>query len=250
MNLLKALAKMTKIASGLQDSWDYTLGELETLREKYDDTVRVATERDTQVKQLQAKLHAAEQAVGDMTKRCTAVDKLNDLGYAWSVPDGRWFDPVPKPPIGVPPAMPDLPSVEYDYSLPPKPEGPRWRDFSKAPPKNMGEVVEAVLINGNSVTCPADELTWDSSLTVGVAWWRYPRDEAPVPLPPLDWPKQATHFLHNPKSAGDQYQFAEFHEGAYYHLPARKSEPRDWEWDRRGTMTVAEGAWKIVEVRK
>lgn len=101
-------------------------------------------------------------------------DNWHDIvGYAKLV-DDRMARDEPKPPIGVPPATPDLPAIESEYGMPPKPEGPRWRDFSKAPPRNMDEVVEAVLINGNSVTRPADQLTWDSSLSVGVAWWRYP----------------------------------------------------------------------------
>lgn len=177
MNLLKALAKMTRYAAHLQHCEDVLQARLAVLQEKYDDTVRIATDRDTQIKQLQAKLHAAEQNVGDVTKRCNAVDKLNELGYVWSIPDSRWFDPVPKPPIGVPVARAAqvVRSEPTEYpTLPPKPEGSHWRDCSKANPRDMGEVIEAVLFNGDRVTAPAVEMEWSSDLSVGVAWWRFP----------------------------------------------------------------------------
>lgn len=178
MNLLKALAKMTRYAEWLERSKDVLLERVASLQEKYDDTVRISTDRDTQIKQLQAKLHAAEQNTAT-NQQLTAVNKLNDLGYVWSVPDGRWFDPVPKPPqvCEVPakmPAMPDLPPAEYDYALPPKPEGLGWRSFEKTPPRNMSDVVESILFNGSCVTAGADELDWNTT-SVGVAWWRYPR---------------------------------------------------------------------------
>lgn len=180
MNLLKALAKMTRYAEWLERSKDVLQAEHTALREKYDDTVRISTDRDSLVKQLQAKLHAAEQNTAS-NQQLTAVNKLNDLGYVWSIPDGRWFDPVPKPPIGVP--VPSLPqpvefeqaSQDFARAAPPKPEGLGWRSSEKTPPRNMSDVVDTVLFNGNSVTCPAAQLTWDPSSSVGVAWWRYPR---------------------------------------------------------------------------
>lgn len=84
---------------------------------------------------------------------------------------------------------------------------------------------------------------------------RMARDESPIPqtiVTPVNlaWPPRATHYLYNPKAMGEQYYFAELHEGVYYHLPAGKCEAQDWEWDRRGSMAVGDGAWKIVEVRK
>lgn len=100
MNLLKALAKMTRYAARLENSRDILREQHKSLQEKYDDTARIATDRDTQIKQLQAQLHAAEQNTAT-NQQLTAVNKLNDLGYAWSIPDGRWFDPIPSP-VGVP----------------------------------------------------------------------------------------------------------------------------------------------------
>lgn len=96
MNVLKALAKMTKIASGLQDNWDHSLRELETLREKYDDTVRVATERYDLIKSLEAKLHAAEEKAKVVPPPIYALaEKLvKSLGYSFDHATGWTHPPV------------------------------------------------------------------------------------------------------------------------------------------------------------
>ena len=215
MNVLKALAKMTKLAAGLETENVDLRRDVEVSQKRelsIGDQVAIQREK---IQSLEAKLFAAEQR-GIIPLRCVeavatieslryawseqdgkwhsqsiaavpelplpmfkaAVDKLNALGHAWSVPDQRWFDPVPLPPSAVPAVAPtpiDLPSVPCA----PRPKSPRglgWRDASiLPPPQNMSEQIEAVLLNGVRKIRPASEFEWDIGLSTGVAWWRFDR---------------------------------------------------------------------------
>lgn len=199
MNVLKALAKMTREAYRLQKRLACESANLDSLHEKYTETVRVATERYDLVKSLEAKLFAAEEkqvpppfyAMAEKLVKSlgysfdhehgwtrppvaptpelplpmfkAAVDKLNALGHAWSVPDQRWFDPIPLPSS----AAPVQPTTIG------RPEGLGWRDALKAaPPRNMAQFIEAVLFNGTEFGGPAGLIDWNES-SVGVAWWRF-----------------------------------------------------------------------------
>lgn len=94
MNTLKALAKMTKLAASLQHQVDHSKGEFIALRMKYDDTVRVATERDTRIKELEAKLYAAEaRAREPLNQMEKGFGILKELGYAWESNLGVWLPP-------------------------------------------------------------------------------------------------------------------------------------------------------------
>lgn len=102
MNVLKALAKMTQLAADLFDKGEHMTNEYNSLVQKYDDTVKVASERYDLIKALEAKLYAAERnATSDM--HFAAAVKLNDLGHAWDEPGKRWVDPLPAAPSATPP---------------------------------------------------------------------------------------------------------------------------------------------------
>lgn len=161
MNVLKALAKMAKIASGLQDNWDHSLRELAALEEKYDDTVKVATDRDTRIKQLEAELHAAQQNVTSV-KHLQAVAGMEAMGYGFCAGSG-WTLPAAVEPTDT--------AEQTPYA--PKPEGGRWRNNSTAAaPRDMTARVEAVLLNGERVVASAATLHWGQDISTGVAWWR------------------------------------------------------------------------------
>jgi hypothetical protein len=85
MNVLKALAKMTKLAAHLRSSWEMTCADLKSVKEKLEQTEGVAAERDTRIKSLEAKLYAAEQkALAPSADFTAAIPKLKELGYVWN----------------------------------------------------------------------------------------------------------------------------------------------------------------------
>lgn len=168
MNVLKALAKMTKIASRLQDNWDHSLRELATLEEKYNDTVKVAAERDTRIKQLDAELYAAQQNVTSV-KHLQAVAGMEAMGYGFSAGSGWTLPAVAAAPV----AQTDN-TEQTPY--PAEPRGIGWRNNSSAAaPRDMTESVEVVLLNGTREIGAAATFEWGQDLSVGVAWWRFER---------------------------------------------------------------------------
>lgn len=104
MNILKALAKMTKLAVRLEHELGITRHDFAEDKNKRLLTEQVAAERYDRIKELEAKLYAAEQNAASRM-HFEAVAKLNALAHAWSVPDGRWVDPLPKAPVALPPTL-------------------------------------------------------------------------------------------------------------------------------------------------
>jgi len=139
MNTLKALAKMTKIASRLQDNWDHSLRELATLEEKYDDTVKVATDRDTRIKQLEAELYAAEQKAKQVPPPVysLAKDLVESLGYSFDH-DRGWILPAIA-------AAPSAPTLDVDWDSNP------WANHLLS---SCGSQVFAELVEGEYLGAP------------------------------------------------------------------------------------------------
>lgn len=59
---------------------------------------------------------------------------------------------------------------------PKEPAGGRWRNNSiAAAPHSMSELVEVLLLNGQSQSGPGKNFQWGTDVSTGVAWWRFKR---------------------------------------------------------------------------
>lgn len=261
MNLLKALAKMTKLAAGLEHELRIARHDFAEEKNKRLLTDQVATERYDLVKSLEAKLYAAEQ---NATSRMhfEAVTKLNALGYAWSVPDGRWFDPLPQAPVAATPDPTQTPWHLHPWATHQLRCGVSHvfaelvnGEYLGPPDSDVGHgrLKYHVGLNAQDFKVVEVRPGYDGPRTRGLRPPEFVEvgpaavsDTLPVNL---CWPLRATHYLYNPNASGSIYYFAELHDGVYYQMPWGECGERDWEWDRRGSFTVGPEAWKIVEVR-